>query len=110
MLEAGRKRAAPHVKTYIRNGANEIDWALLTSANLSKQAWGEVTKAADEVRIASWGIGVLVWPALFGEGATMQATFGTDSPPKGEGGAVDDVVVVVGLRLPLQHYGPAEKP
>jgi hypothetical protein len=44
---------------------NEIDWMLVTSANLSKQAWGEAPNAADEIRICSYEIGVMVWPELF---------------------------------------------
>lgn len=124
---AGRKRAAPHIKTYIRYGAKSIDWALLTSANISKQAWGEAMNSAGEVRVASWEIGVLVWPALLAEGdanATMVGVFGTDEPAPAP--AVDDEkgmsipsggdngAPVVGLRipydLPLQKYGPAEAP
>ncbi|KAI5284040.1 hypothetical protein KEM52_003130, partial [Ascosphaera acerosa] len=67
--EAGRRRAAPHIKTYVRftDAADmaSIDWALVTSANLSKQAWGAEVNKAGEVRISSWEIGVLVWPDLF---------------------------------------------
>ncbi|KND93243.1 putative tyrosyl-DNA phosphodiesterase [Tolypocladium ophioglossoides CBS 100239] len=40
-LDGGRQRAAPHIKTYMRyNDKKTVDWAMLTSANLSKQAWG----------------------------------------------------------------------
>ncbi|KMU80487.1 tyrosyl-DNA phosphodiesterase 1 [Coccidioides immitis RMSCC 3703] len=64
--EAGRRRAAPHIKTYIRFSDAEdmrtIDWAMVTSANLSTQAWGAAINANQEVRIRSWEIGVLVWP------------------------------------------------
>ncbi|WEW59747.1 hypothetical protein PRK78_005227 [Emydomyces testavorans] len=67
--EAGRRRAAPHIKTYIRFSDAEdmrtIHWAMVTSANLSTQAWGAATNAKQEVRICSWEIGVLVWPDLF---------------------------------------------
>ncbi|KAI0478479.1 tyrosyl-DNA phosphodiesterase [Xylariaceae sp. FL0804] len=77
--DAFRRRAAPHIKTYVRYSggsgggggtgsgtaaAVDIDWALLTSANISKQAWGEAASSAGQVRIASWEVGVLVWPAL----------------------------------------------
>ncbi|KAI4100461.1 MAG: hypothetical protein LQ345_007456, partial [Seirophora villosa] len=60
--QALRRRAAPHIKTYIRfadEGMNRIDWAMMTSANLSKQAWGEVATAGGEVRICSYEIGVV---------------------------------------------------
>lgn len=84
--EAHRGPAAPHIKTYIRfsdNTHNSIDWALLTSANLSKQAWGDVVNKQGEVRVQSYETGVLVWPALFAEPGSevaMVPTFGTDTP------------------------------
>lgn len=131
--EAGRKRAAPHIKTYIRfsqppsettKHQPTIDWALLTSANLSKQAWGEAATGAGEVRIASYELGVLVWPELYQEGAVMQGSFLTDSLEEREEvnkEAADDVKpdeegqkTVVALRmpysLPLQRYGDGEVP
>jgi tyrosyl-DNA phosphodiesterase-1 len=66
--EAGRCRAAPHIKTYIRFSdadMTKIDWAMITSANLSTQAWGAGVNAKQEVRICSWEIGVLIWPDLY---------------------------------------------
>ncbi|KAK7748635.1 hypothetical protein SLS53_000656 [Cytospora paraplurivora] len=111
--EAGRKRAAPHIKTYIRYGEKSIDWALTTSANLSKQAWGEAANGSGEMRIASWEIGVLVWPFLFAEQARMVGTFQKDTPEGDNGGCTTDTPIV-GLRipynLPLQSYGADEKP
>ncbi|KAL2158920.1 hypothetical protein VTH06DRAFT_2950 [Thermothelomyces fergusii] len=116
--EAGRKRAAPHIKTYIRYGDTSgpsIDWVLVTSANLSKQAWGEAAvRGADggaTMRIASYEIGVLVWPGLYGEGAVMRGTFLTDSLGPDE---VEEGTTAVALRmpynLPLQPYGKGEVP
>ncbi|KAL9600313.1 MAG: hypothetical protein Q9219_003263 [cf. Caloplaca sp. 3 TL-2023] len=80
-----RRRAAPHIKTYIRfsdEGATKIDWTMMTSANLSKQAWGEAVGAGGEVRICSYEIGVVVWPALWdeSEAAEMVPVFGKDMP------------------------------
>jgi tyrosyl-DNA phosphodiesterase-1 len=112
--EAGRKRAAPHIKTYIRYGGKSdqsIDWALVTSANLSKQAWGEAASNTEEVRIASYEIGVLVWPGLYAEDAVMKATFLTDSLADEQ---VEEGKAAVALRmpysLPLQAYGRGEVP
>lgn len=111
--DAGRQRAAPHIKTYIRYGDKSIDWALLTSANVSKQAWGEAENAAREIRIASWEIGVLVWPELLAENAKMVGTFKKDMPSKDDIKGNDNEPLV-GLRipynLPLQRYGKDEKP
>lgn len=95
--QALRRRAAPHIKTYIRFSDEEmkrIDWAMMTSANLSKQAWGEAITTGGEVRICSYEIGVVVWPALWDEGggAEMVPVFGKDMPEYGGGGKanVDD--------------------
>ncbi|KAI1102373.1 phospholipase D/nuclease [Jackrogersella minutella] len=110
--DGGRKRAAPHIKTYIRYNENRtIDWALLTSANISKQAWGEATNGTGQIRIASWEIGVLVWPELFDDKAKMVGTFMKDMPTEGD---LDGDEALVGLRipytLPLQKYGGTEIP
>ncbi|KAH7206151.1 tyrosyl-DNA phosphodiesterase-domain-containing protein [Fusarium oxysporum] len=74
LRDSGRKRAAPHIKTYIRSNKSSIDWGLLTSANISKQAWGEAAKPTGEMRIASWEIGVLIW-------ASRTTTLLDDPPP-----------------------------
>ncbi|CAK7205784.1 hypothetical protein SEUCBS139899_008563 [Sporothrix eucalyptigena] len=115
--DSRRRRAAPHVKTYIRysnsDGACHIDWALVTSANLSKQAWGEARSAAGEMRIASYELGVLVWPdMLTGEpGAAMQPVFGRDDFAEGESVApTANVPLRIPYSLPVQRYGPHEIP
>ncbi|ERF69581.1 hypothetical protein EPUS_01911 [Endocarpon pusillum Z07020] len=101
--KALRGPAAPHIKTFIRfsdsTAQKTIDWALLTSANLSTQAWGTAAQiGSGEVKVSSYELGVLVWPDLFldsdttttsGEGkdksrrkrrATMVPTFGSNTP------------------------------
>jgi len=44
-------------------GADVISWFLLTSANLSKPAWGVLRDGA--ISIQSYELGVLVFPSLF---------------------------------------------
>ncbi|KAG5928306.1 hypothetical protein E4U53_002697 [Claviceps sorghi] len=110
----GRNRAAPHVKTYIRYNENRtLDWAMLTSANLSKQAWGEAAKPAGEMRIASWEVGVLIWPELLERNASMVASFQSDRPGQLNHTAEVDAVSValrIPYSLPLQRYGAEEVP
>lgn len=68
--EAGRRRAAPHIKTFLRfsdKACTKLDWAMVTSANLSTQAWGALPNRDEQVRICSYEIGVVVWPELFAE-------------------------------------------
>lgn len=86
----------------------------MTSANLSRQAWGEAVNKSGEVRIASWEIGVLVWPELLTDNSVMVGTFKTDTPSESQVGVAGSGKNVVGLRMPysmpLQKYGRDEIP
>lgn len=138
---AHRGRAAPHIKTYIRfkdEKMEEIQWAMLTSANLSQQAWGAIPSGG-HVRISSYEVGVVIWPQLFldpGEwknyDVRMVPMFGKDTPTEGEaetflecndhspasketsGTKAKKKQVVVGVRmpydLPLTPYGAETMP
>ncbi|KAF1913188.1 tyrosyl-DNA phosphodiesterase I [Ampelomyces quisqualis] len=126
--QALRGSAAPHIKTYIRftdQAHRTMDWAMVTSANLSKQAWGDVVNKRDEIWIQSWEAGVVVWPALFAEPeeggkVVMVPVFGKDTPGTeagaGVGIALDDMEKekMIGFRmpydLPLQPYAADDKP
>ena len=69
---------------------------MMTSANLSTQAWGVAANAAGEVRVCSYEVGVVVWPALWEEegeegekgSVEMVPVFRGDMP--GEGGGKGD--------------------
>lgn len=138
LRKACRGPAAPHIKTYIRfrdESRKEIDWAMVTSANLSKQAWGEMENKSGEVWIQSWEVGVVVWPELFRplEGDTdvgvgrlkMVPVFGRDVPGREDGDEGEDrgkgngegkgkSQTLVGFRmpydLPLERYQEGEVP
>lgn len=58
----GRSGAIPHIKTYCRvdEDMTRAHWFLLTSANLSKAAWGVLQKNASQLHIRSWELGVLL--------------------------------------------------
>lgn len=80
---------------------------------MSKQAWGEAVTATGEMRVASWEIGVLVWPGLFAETAVMQVVGGSDSaqaPVTGEAAGRPVVALRVPYSLPLQQYSKGETP
>ena len=143
-ISAGRALAAPHIKTYIQfdrkptkqsleAGQVSVEWALLTSANLSTQAWGNLprtevkgknkikTSASMDgvVQIQSFEIGVLVWPELFADAEEgtirMVPTFGRDTPESKVGRTlVEAGDNIVGLRmpydLPLTAYKAGELP
>jgi tyrosyl-DNA phosphodiesterase-1 len=135
---AFRELAAPHIKTYMsfqkeptaENPSPAINWALLTSANLSIQAWGTEPKMPTpakgkvkskfdakeaEVHIQSYELGVLVWPELWADNTpeghcTMVPTFAQDLPQN----TVSQTGTVIGLRmpydLPLTQYSTTDTP
>ena len=121
ICEAGRRRAAPHIKTYVRfsdSSMTKIDWAMMTSANLSNQAWGSVNKDG-QVRVCSYEIGVLVWPGLWDDEETelkaeMVPVFKKDVPDDLEEGEDQKPRITVGWRmpydLPLVPYDELEMP
>ncbi|ONM57969.1 Tyrosyl-DNA phosphodiesterase 1 [Zea mays] len=56
------RRAMPHIKTFTRYSGQNIAWFLLTSANLSKAAWGALQKNNTQLMIRSYELGVLFLP------------------------------------------------
>ncbi|RWS11054.1 tyrosyl-DNA phosphodiesterase 1-like protein, partial [Dinothrombium tinctorium] len=64
----GRDRASPHIKSYTRVSPDmkHIAWFMLTSANLSKAAWGALEKNGTQLAIRSYELGVLFIPKMFG--------------------------------------------
>ncbi|XP_054256377.1 tyrosyl-DNA phosphodiesterase 1 [Indicator indicator] len=65
---SGRSHAMPHIKTYMRSSPDfqKIAWFLVTSANLSKAAWGALEKNGTQLMIRSYELGVLFLPSAFG--------------------------------------------
>nr|XP_020755887.1 tyrosyl-DNA phosphodiesterase 1 isoform X5 [Odocoileus virginianus texanus] len=65
---SGRSNAMPHIKTYMRASPDfsQIAWFLVTSANLSKAAWGALEKNGTQLMIRSYELGVLFLPSAFG--------------------------------------------
>lgn len=63
---SGRTEASPHIKTYCRLSPDgrEISWFCLTSANLSKSAWGELQVKGSKLFIRSYELGVVFLPKL----------------------------------------------
>ncbi|NXO03905.1 TYDP1 phosphodiesterase, partial [Rhinopomastus cyanomelas] len=64
---SGRSHAMPHIKTYMRPSPDfqKIAWFLVTSANLSKAAWGALEKNGSQLMIRSYELGVLFLPSAF---------------------------------------------
>lgn len=64
-----RTRVMPHIKTYCRVSPclSKLAWFLLTSANISKAAWGGNIQKDSAVYVRSYEVGVMFVPVLFGE-------------------------------------------
>ncbi|XP_076011906.1 tyrosyl-DNA phosphodiesterase 1 [Genypterus blacodes] len=74
----GRSHAMPHIKTYMRASPDftQLAWFLITSANLSKAAWGALEKNNTQVMVRSYELGVLYLPSAFN-----MKTFPVDNKP-----------------------------
>ncbi|KAM7350262.1 tyrosyl-DNA phosphodiesterase glaikit [Cochliomyia hominivorax] len=100
-----RSHAMPHIKSYTRFSLEErsIYWFILTSANLSKAAWGSYNKNVNIspcLRIANYEVGVMFLPKF---------VIGEDTFPLG---AARDGIPPFPLPydVPLTPYGPDDKP
>uniref|UniRef100_A0AAR5QH68 PBZ-type domain-containing protein n=1 Tax=Dendroctonus ponderosae TaxID=77166 RepID=A0AAR5QH68_DENPD len=64
-----RTRAMPHIKSYCRvsPGLDKLAYFLLTSANLSKSAWGNNIQKDGGCYIRSYEMGVMFLPRFFDE-------------------------------------------
>ncbi|XP_062863095.1 tyrosyl-DNA phosphodiesterase 1 isoform X2 [Trichomycterus rosablanca] len=64
---SGRNNAMPHIKTYMRVSPDfsQLAWFLVTSANLSKAAWGALEKNNTQMMVRSYELGVLYLPTAF---------------------------------------------
>ncbi|KAF3209207.1 hypothetical protein TWF106_011025 [Orbilia oligospora] len=155
-VEAERGKATPHIKTYNffsppridskdsdttdskdESGALTIvsmDWAMITSANLSKQAWGNPTKGSgpsSTSKIQSYEAGILIHPGLWKDllkdeaGAVTMSAVGSKDWLVSEGQKIENCdipedmdgewdMVKVGVRLaydyPLRPYDEDDEP
>jgi len=90
-LGRDRNKAMPHIKSYTRvsHDCKKASYLLLTSANLSKAAWGSMNKAGDSLLIMSYEAGVLLLPkfvksnAEFFDVAEMNLPFDLPLTPYG---------------------------
>lgn len=63
-----RNRSMPHIKSYFRYNDRGLYWFILTSANLSRSAWGSYNKGNKSLnptlRINSYEAGVMFFPRI----------------------------------------------
>lgn len=64
-----RTKAMPHIKTYCRVSpcTSKLAWFLITSANISKSAWGGNIQKNSSSYVRSYEVGVLFLPTYFEE-------------------------------------------
>ncbi|XP_013100398.2 probable tyrosyl-DNA phosphodiesterase [Stomoxys calcitrans] len=100
-----RSQAMPHIKSYTRFDLEKksMYWFMLTSANLSKAAWGSFNKNANIqacLRIANYEVGVLFLPRF----VIGEDTFPLGSPRDGI------PPFPLPYDVPLTPYSPDDKP
>ncbi|RLN47107.1 hypothetical protein BBJ29_008559 [Phytophthora kernoviae] len=106
-----RQNAMPHIKTYARfdpsdERAGELDWAILSSSNLSKAAWGTFQKNRMQFMIRSYELGVMFLPPLLsretGGPPTHLVTIGSKLAQHLDAETIDGAT----CRLPLPYNFP----
>lgn len=97
-----RSRAVPHIKTYCRWSEKKLFWFMLTSANLSKSAWGKLSKAKNNpsLYVSNYEAGVLFLPKFITKTNYFSMDDSDRSTPKFP--AVYDI--------PLTQYGALDEP
>ena len=102
---SGRTRAPPHIKTYtkVSEDNKELAYFMLTSANLSKAAWGSVSAAGNSCNILSYEAGVVWLPSFITGGETFTAVpFSQRQPGRPE--------FPLHFDLPLRRYSDKDRP
>lgn len=94
-----RDRAMPHIKSYCRYSGDGLFWFVLTSANMSKSAWG-VTKGS--LNINSYEVGIALFPRVM---------LGTDYFPMNENQQKDGTPILkLPFDIPLEPYAAEDQP
>lgn len=102
-----RNRAMPHIKSYFRYNDRGLYWFMLTSANLSRSAWGSYNKGNKSLnptlRINSYEAGVMLLPRIIIE---------KDRFPLSEAQQKDENIPIFRLPydVPPLPYGPHDVP
>uniref|UniRef100_A0A8D0H9C1 Tyrosyl-DNA phosphodiesterase 1 n=1 Tax=Sphenodon punctatus TaxID=8508 RepID=A0A8D0H9C1_SPHPU len=101
---SGRSHAMPHIKTYMRSSPDyqKIAWFLVTSANLSKAAWGALEKNGIQLMIRSYELGVLFLPSAFVNCFQVKEKFSGSNEPA--------TSFPVPYDLPPEQYGSKDRP
>ncbi|XP_012692140.1 tyrosyl-DNA phosphodiesterase 1 isoform X2 [Clupea harengus] len=101
----GRSHAMPHIKTYMRASPDftELAWFVVTSANLSKAAWGGLEKNNTQVMVRSYELGILFVPSAFNM-STFRVQKNVFSVNGGSSG------FPVPFDLPPQRYSSKDQP
>ena len=102
---SGRTRAPPHIKTYTRISPDnkQLAFFMLTSANLSKAAWGCVSSAGNSCNILSYEAGVVWLPSII----TGEETFTRVSFSQRQSASPQ---FPLHYDLPLQRYSDSDRP
>lgn len=96
-----RTRAMPHIKTYARWTGNRLHWFILTSANLSKSAWGWIkSKKQLTIEVSNYEAGVMFLPKFVAQTEYFSMDASDQTTP----------VFPKLYDIPLTKYGAGDRP
>ncbi|XP_055351629.1 tyrosyl-DNA phosphodiesterase 1-like [Paramacrobiotus metropolitanus] len=103
----GRSHSMPHIKTYTRTSPElkEAAWLCITSANLSKAAWGALEKEGSQLMIRSYELGVVFIPHA-SDPASSRFKIVADFTSHCDNG----LAVFLPYDLPLVKYSDRDRP
>jgi len=98
-----RHNAYPHLKSYVSfdpEDSRRLSFAIITSHNLSKAAWGHITKKGKHF-IKSFELGVFFAPTIFNPSKTVR--FVSHRKPN-ENESENEIILPVPFQLPPKLY------
>ncbi|KAH8548600.1 tyrosyl-DNA phosphodiesterase-domain-containing protein [Umbelopsis sp. PMI_123] len=114
----GREKVMPHYKSYTRLRVNQdtktdsiggetearasIAWHMITSANLSRAAWGDSQKNGTQLHIRHYELGILLYPDLWEEQEThmLAANYRNANPNPPDFVSIKEGDTIVPVRIP----------
>jgi tyrosyl-DNA phosphodiesterase 1 len=104
-----RQNAMPHIKTYARfnpTQSGQLDYAILTSSNLSKAAWGALQKNKTQLMIRSYELGVLFLPRPTASSSPPQLAVVGSQAARDE--STPRLLLPLPYGFPLKTYNPKQ--
>ena len=113
---SGRHQAAPHIKSYCRASGQRAAYVIVTSANMSGAAWGNLQKGDTQLAVRHYELGLLFTPSVLqhhykAPHALRDFSCTPSTPPAAAAAAATphgDSLTDIPVELWLPHSKPAQ--